>query len=356
MDSFVSAAASGIALLLGIFLLQETNPRVLAKREAKEVEVISTEVKSTEVKSTETKSETKSEEAKSHPRPKVTKLMVLCFVHEFCLRWTNMAYNSRYTIYITDRWNVSSSVFSYALSPSLTRRAVITLQSIWCCFEQYAIYPWLITTLNVPIPVLAAIGELTMVLCYLFMALSPKAWQSLLASAIMWMGNSLASPASVSIISVGFDGESERQTTNSPDVQGTVISWNNMCCQASLIITPLVLSTIYTYNWEAAFYFSGGVIAIAALVMLYMSCRDDRQQLGKKGMVPEASEKGDIEMQSKEKESDDNVVTPTVVVPSESVPKEVPVQSSESVQTTQPEPAPSVPVDTPLPSTLASSL
>ena len=38
--------------------------------------------------------------------------MVLCFIHEFCLRWTNMDYNSRYSIYITDRWHVSSSVFS----------------------------------------------------------------------------------------------------------------------------------------------------------------------------------------------------------------------------------------------------
>ena len=67
---------------------------------------------STEVKSAETKAST---ESKSHPRPKVTKLMVLCFIHEFCLRWTNMAYNSRYSIYITDRWNVSSSVFSLDL-------------------------------------------------------------------------------------------------------------------------------------------------------------------------------------------------------------------------------------------------
>lgn len=110
-----------------------------------------------------------------------------------------------------------------------------------------------------------------------------------------------------------------------------MISWNNMCCQASLIVTPLVLSTIYTYNWEAAFYFSGGIIAVAALVMLYMSCRDDRQQLGKKGMVPEAPEKVDIEMQTKEKkvESSDNATSPAVVVPSSDVPAEV---SSEVVQ------------------------
>ena len=124
-----------------------------------------------------------------------------------------------------------------------------------------------------------------------------------------------------------------------------------MCCQASLIVTPLVLSTIYTYNWEAAFYFSGGVIAVAALVMLYMSCRDDRQLLGKKGMVPE--QKVDIEMQSKEKKAEsgsgDNAGSPVVVVPSGDAPASAEVvqdgqssdvQLSESAQITQsPEPA-----------------
>lgn len=45
-------------------------------------------------------------------RPRVTKLMLFCFLHEFCIRWVAMAYNSRYNIYITDRWNVSSTVFS----------------------------------------------------------------------------------------------------------------------------------------------------------------------------------------------------------------------------------------------------
>lgn len=49
-------------------------------------------------------------------RPRVTKLMLLCFLHEFCIRWVAMAYNSRYNIYITDRWNVSSTVFSLALA------------------------------------------------------------------------------------------------------------------------------------------------------------------------------------------------------------------------------------------------
>ena len=58
--------------------------------------------------------------------------------------------------------------------------------------------------MNAPIPVLATIGEAIEVVCVLFMVLSPKDWQSLLASVVMWIGNSLGSTASVSIISVGF--------------------------------------------------------------------------------------------------------------------------------------------------------
>ena len=174
MVSFVSAGASGIALLLGIFLLQETNPRVLAKRGVKDVELVevksgameasgegvevvgaeikdaktvdaktvdansndaktvnanATDAKTADAKTTDANAidskptDAKPTDAKTTEettpaklsRPKITKLMILCFVHEFCIRWTAMAYNSRYNIYITDRWNVSSLVFSLAL-------------------------------------------------------------------------------------------------------------------------------------------------------------------------------------------------------------------------------------------------
>ena len=106
-------------------------------------------------------------------RPRVTKLMLLCFLHEFCIRWVAMAYNSRYNIYITDRWNVSSTVFSLALAQFLTNRYYITAQSVWYFFQQFFIYPWLITTVNAPIPVLATIGDVIDVICVLLMVLSP---------------------------------------------------------------------------------------------------------------------------------------------------------------------------------------
>ena len=103
-----------------------------------------------------------------------------------------------------------------------------------------------------------------------------------------------------------------------------------MCCQASLIFTPLVLSAIYTYNWEAPFYLSAAVTGLGALVMLVLSCRKDRNELGKKRMVTEhvdvemvtehvdvemESKNVDVEMQSKNAKSE-NAATPTIVAPS----------------------------------------
>ena len=356
--SFVSATASGIALLLGIFLLQESNPRVLARKGVKDVvngkvagdagvESGDAGVKSGEAtQTTDTKSgeATQNDTKQTKPsRPRVTKLMLLCFLHEFCIRWVAMAYNSRYNIYITDRWNVSSTVFSLALAQFLTNRYYITAQSVWYFF----IYPWLITTVNAPIPVLATIGDVIDVICVLLMVLSPKDWQSLVASVVLWAGNSLSSTASVAIISVGVENWNERQTTNPPDVQGTVISWNNMCCQASLIVTPLVLSSMYTRNWEAPFYLSAGVMALGALIMLYMSCRKDRNELGKKSVMGETEMpikdvevktdgevKTDMEVKtelSTKNAEAENAATPTVVAPSangEPEKVDVPVQSA----------------------------
>ena len=342
--SFVSATASGIALLLGIFLLQESNPRVLARKGVKDVvngkvagdagvesgdtnqAIDNKSSKATQTNDTKNgdtiQNDTKNGDTKQTKpsRPRVTKLMLLCFLHEFCIRWVAMAYNSRYNIYITDRWNVSSTVFSLALAQFLTNRYYITAQSVWYFFQQFFIYPWLITTVNAPIPVLATIGEAIDVICVLLMVLSPKDWQSLLASVVMWAGNSLGSTASVAIISVGVENWIEKQTTNPPDVQGTVISWNNMCCQASLIVTPLVLSSMYTRNWEAPFYLSAGVTAVGALIMLNMSCRKDRNELGKKRLVGETEMPiKDVEVKtelSTKNAEAENAATPTVVAPS----------------------------------------
>ncbi len=39
--------------------------------------------------------------------------MVLCFIFEFCIRWTANAFDSRYGFYLTDKFGTTSEGFSY---------------------------------------------------------------------------------------------------------------------------------------------------------------------------------------------------------------------------------------------------
>ena len=56
--------------------------------------------------------EKKEEKKENIPRPKVTSLMIMCFVSEVCIRWTVNAFDSRYGIYVSDKFGVTSATFS----------------------------------------------------------------------------------------------------------------------------------------------------------------------------------------------------------------------------------------------------
>ena len=56
--------------------------------------------------------ERKEEQPKPKSRVKFTSTMALCFIFEFCIRWTLNAFDSRYGIYVTDKWGVSSIAYS----------------------------------------------------------------------------------------------------------------------------------------------------------------------------------------------------------------------------------------------------
>ena len=56
--------------------------------------------------------EGKEEQPKPKAKIRVTSTMVLCFIFEFCIRWSLNAFDSRYGIYITDKWGVSSITYS----------------------------------------------------------------------------------------------------------------------------------------------------------------------------------------------------------------------------------------------------
>ena len=45
---------------------------------------------------------------------KITSLMVFCFIYEFCVRFAQAGYNSRYSIYIANKFNINSVTLSFS--------------------------------------------------------------------------------------------------------------------------------------------------------------------------------------------------------------------------------------------------
>ena len=128
--------------------------------------------------------------------------MLMCFVSEFCIRWTVNAFDSRYGIYVSDKFNASSSAFSYLIVFINHSRTLIVLQSIWTALQQTFIYPWLVTKVNIPIPWMGIIGYIIVFASYFGMVLAKSMVPSMIASTLLWVGYSFVSPSSVSIISV----------------------------------------------------------------------------------------------------------------------------------------------------------
>ena len=105
-------------------------------------------------------------------------------------------------------------------------------------------------------------------------------------------------------------------------MQGTVLSWNNFCYQASMISCPLILSAIYMKNHDAIYYFSSGFAFVGLIVMIILACRKDCKTLGKVPMYSEESseEKKPVEMEEKKPEVKDNESSGNVEVPMQAKP------------------------------------
>ena len=76
------------------------------------------------------------------------------------------------------------------------------ISSVVTCIIQALIYPWIVNTLNVPIPYLATIGCFIVFICFILMSAASTEMGSMIASLILWIGFCCAAPSSVSIISV----------------------------------------------------------------------------------------------------------------------------------------------------------
>lgn len=104
-----------MALVFALFFLKESSPEILAKRAAKVKGESTSEPTADASKASEVTVETKEEtpkEAKEKPKVHLTLTMVLCFIFEFCIRWDINIFNSRYGIYLQERFNTPSKSFS----------------------------------------------------------------------------------------------------------------------------------------------------------------------------------------------------------------------------------------------------
>ena len=70
------------------------------------------EDKEKEMKEERNKSKKETKPGKLH----ITQLMVICFIYEFCVRFAQGGYNSRYGIYVTRKFGITSDIFAYVVS------------------------------------------------------------------------------------------------------------------------------------------------------------------------------------------------------------------------------------------------
>ena len=213
------------------------------------------------------------------------KLMILCFTFEFLNRWVVQAIDSRYGYFLKEKYNFSSVNYS----------TLSCCQSVWLCFQQAFLYGYIVRTCGVPIPYLALSGVTIETVGYFLMASSSHVALTIVGSTLLWMGYAFASPTSSSIIS----------TTNAPEVQGKVLSWNNMCQQTSLIICPMVLSAIYSRNIDATYYSCMIVSFLAFIVMCFIIAMPNSKQFGKKNVLElPVQDKASIELKEEVKPSE----------------------------------------------------
>ena len=118
---YVAGVASGVAMIVAMIFLKESNPLVIQRRNAKKNGVVAAPAaESAAAPAAESVVEVKEEKEEEAPvekkKLKVTGTMCLCFCFEFCLRWTINAFDSRYGIYLTDVFDTPSIVFSSSLT------------------------------------------------------------------------------------------------------------------------------------------------------------------------------------------------------------------------------------------------
>ena len=212
------------------------------------------------------------------------KLMILCFIFEFLNRWVVQAMDSRLASFMNNKFGFTALSYSF-LSCST---------GIISCLQQAFLYGYIVRTCGVPIPYVAQFGIILEMIGYLLMSMSSVV-VVIIGTLILTVGYCFATPTSSSIIS----------TTNAPEVQGKVLSWNNMCQQISLIVSPMVLSAVYTANRDATFLSCMVVAFVAFIVMCFIIAMPNSKQFGKKNVLElPVQDKASIELKEEVKPSE----------------------------------------------------
>ena len=212
------------------------------------------------------------------------KLMILCFIFEFLNRWVVQAMDSRLASFLNNKFGFTALSYSF-LSCST---------GVISCLQQAFLYGYIVRTCGVPIPYVAQFGIILEMIGYLLMSMSSVV-VVIIGTLILTVGYCFATPTSSSIIS----------TTNAPEVQGKVLSWNNMCQQISLIVSPMVLSAVYTANRDATFLSCMVVAFVAFIVMCFIIAMPNSKQFGKVNVLElPVQDKTSIELKEEVKPSE----------------------------------------------------
>ena len=117
--SMFAGIISGVALVLAVFLLKESSKDIIAINELKKKRKTATEGKNynkwnkwIEDKRTIQEDINKRmkdiKKSRKQESPKVTSVMCLCFIFEFCNRWAVNAFDSKFGIYVNGKFELSS--------------------------------------------------------------------------------------------------------------------------------------------------------------------------------------------------------------------------------------------------------
>lgn len=245
---YFAGCVAGVAMLFSFFFLQETNKDVRDIKDLKkQMKCQSEGTRCVFLSPAEEKARTQatihekideiSKRRNSiHVRP--TKLMILCFLVEFCNRWALNSINTRYGTYLLDTFQVSSTTFSY----------ILCAQSAWVCVQQAFIYGLVVRTIGLPIPIVALGGILIEIVGYLVMVGASTLVWSVVGSTLLWIGYAFTAPTSTSIISVfvrewfDLDDESPRSARQSAVLEQSELASGVYFLPACAVLAVLLLA------------------------------------------------------------------------------------------------------------------